>query len=158
MYLMHVQVESIKKQTKETKNDKFKMIMASAVAFYIPVTTFTCPRKDRRFTIQWVFGQTPWIEKRTMLIQKGVQRQLHLQKNRRVKTKWTSSRASSFGFSLMVTIKWSTDWDKKVSKYKQTHFIVQHRHMYLSLSLSVTESFLVPRDLLALWYKHRSGI
>lgn len=34
------------------KNEKFKMIMASAVAFYIPVTTFTCPRKDRRFTIQ----------------------------------------------------------------------------------------------------------
>ena len=72
MYLMHVQVESIKKQTKETKNDKFKMITASAVAFYIPVTTFTCPRKDRRFTIQWVFGETPWIEKRTTLIQKGV--------------------------------------------------------------------------------------
>lgn len=157
MYLMHVQVESIKKQTKETKNDKFKMIMASAVAFYIPVTTFTCPRKDRRFTIQWVFGETPWIEKRTTLIQKGVSNE----KKRRVsyaRTTWTSSRASSFGFSLMVTIKWSTDWDKKVSKYKQTHFIVQHRHMYLSLSLSVTESFLVPRDLLALWYKHRSGI
>ena len=103
------------------------MRMASAVAFYIPVTTFTCPRKDRRFTIQWVFGQTPWIEKRTTLIQKGVQRQLHLTKKRRVslvKTKWTSSRASSFGFSLMVTIKWFTDWDKKVSKYKQTHVSV----------------------------------
>lgn len=110
------------------------MIMASAVAFYIPVTTFTCPRKDRRFTIQWVFGETPWIEKRTTLIRKGVQRQLHLQKNRRVKTKWTSSRASSFGFSLMVTIKWSTDWDKKVSKYKQTHFSTAQTHVSVSFS------------------------